>query len=193
MPRRTAPDISKESCRPLVGAQIRRLRIDRGMTLAEVANSTGLNVGYLSQVETDKASPSLETLASIAGALEVPLTWFFADSSFPPLVVRGKDRKSRDSFGASVELVDGGIPRSLRIIEASLTHGGKTTLHSHPGEEHHVVLSGRVRLAQGNFSVELGPGDYLVWDATLPHTAEQIGDDPARVLIVTPGANPAPI
>ncbi len=52
--------------RPLVGAQIRRRRLERGLTLAGVAALTGLNVGYLSQLENDKASPSLETLAAPA-------------------------------------------------------------------------------------------------------------------------------
>ncbi|HEX2241469.1 MAG TPA: XRE family transcriptional regulator [Actinomycetota bacterium] len=177
----------RRKTRPKVGAQIRRLRTDRGVTLAEVAVETGLNVGYLSQVETDKASPSLETLAAIGRALDVPITWFFSEFIPPPFVVRGRDRRHKSSFGARVEIVDGGMPRSLRIVEASLPRGGRTPVHVHPGEEHHVVLSGRIRLSQGDHSVELGPGDYLVWDATLPHTAEQIGEEPARVLIITPG------
>ena len=173
--------------RPLVGCQIRRLRNDAGMTLAEIADATGLNVGYLSQVETDKASPSLETLSSVADALNVPLTWFFSDLVAPPVVVRKKDRKKRRALGTRIEVVDGGIPRSLRIIEATLPPGGKTPFHAHPGDEHHVVLEGRVRLTQGEHVVDLGPGDYLVWDATLPHAAEALGDEPASVMIITPG------
>ena len=66
--------------RPLVGSQIRRRRRDRGLTLARVAELTGLNIGYLSQVENDKASPSLETLAALAAALDVPIAWFLLDA-----------------------------------------------------------------------------------------------------------------
>src|SRR4051812_5819204 len=62
--------------RPLVGAQVKRLRRERELTLADVASRSGLNVGYLSQVENDKASPSLETLAALGTALNVPITWF---------------------------------------------------------------------------------------------------------------------
>ena len=173
--------------RPLVGAQIRRLRTDRRLTLATVAQKSGLNVGYLSQVETDKASPSLETLAAVADALEVPLTWFFSDLVPPPLVVRKNERECRTAFDAQVEVVDGGLPRSLRIVEATLPVGVRTQIHAHPGEEHHLVITGRVRLTQGDHSIELGPGDYLLWDATLPHAAEQIGDEPCRIVIVTAG------
>src|SRR5687768_15887358 len=78
--------------RPLVGSQIRRLRTDRGLTLTQVGQRTGLNVGYLSQVETDKASPSLETLATLAEAFDVPITWLLVDAAPQPRVVRRADR-----------------------------------------------------------------------------------------------------
>ena len=66
-----------------------------GLTLADVAERTGLNVGYLSQVENDKASPSLETLAALAEALEVPITWFLLDTSPAPRLVRRSERPQR--------------------------------------------------------------------------------------------------
>ena len=49
----------EERRRPAVGVQVKRWRTERGLTLANVADRTGLNVGYLSQIENDKASPSL--------------------------------------------------------------------------------------------------------------------------------------
>ena len=70
---------SSTRTRPSVGPQIRRLRQERGLTLAQVAERTGLNVGYLSQVENDKASPSLESLSALATAIDVPITWFLLD------------------------------------------------------------------------------------------------------------------
>ena len=79
--------------RPLVGAQIRRLRTDRGLTLAQVGELADLNVGYLSQVENDKASPSLETLAAIADVFEVPITWLLVDAAPAPRVVRRHERR----------------------------------------------------------------------------------------------------
>jgi transcriptional regulator with XRE-family HTH domain len=174
--------------RPLVGAQVRRLRLEQGLTLAQMGERTGLNVGYLSQVETDKASPSLETLAALADALDVPITWFLVDAAPPPRVVRRGDRRVLiGPDGARLEEVDGGFARSLRIVEGTLPPGATSALMSEAGEEHHLVLEGRVRLRQGDFVADLGPGDYLVWDGCLPHTAENIGATPARVLILTPG------
>jgi transcriptional regulator with XRE-family HTH domain len=174
--------------RPLVGARIRALRTDRGLTLSQVGASAGLNVGYLSQVETDKASPSLETLAALADALDVPITWLLIDVAPKPRVVRAGERRGQEEMpGLRTEEVDGGHARGLRIVEAIGQPGTRSTIMTDAGEEHHVVLAGRLRLKQGDFETELGPGDYLVWDGSFPHEAEVVGEEPARILIVTPG------
>ena len=143
-------------------------------------------MGYLSQIENDKASPSLEALAAIGEALVVPITWFLLDAIPPPRVVRASERRVLDGpGGARIEQVDGGVPRDLRIVLATAPPGEGTGLHAHSGDEHHIVLAGRMRLRQADFEAELGPGDYLLWDATVPHTAETIGDEPAIVLLIS--------
>jgi transcriptional regulator with XRE-family HTH domain len=172
----------------MVGPQIRRRRRDRGLTLAGVADRTGLNVGYLSQVENDKASPSLETLASLAEALDVPIAWFLLEQSVAPRVVRAAERPQRTTSLGEGQLsqVDGGVARDLAIFEGVMPPGHRTGFHAHPGDEHHVILTGHVRITQGDAVVEAGPGDYVLLDGTLPHDAETIGDEPARLLIVYP-------
>jgi transcriptional regulator with XRE-family HTH domain len=173
--------------RPCVGPQIRRLRHERALTLAQVAQRTGLNVGYLSQVENDKASPSLETLAALASALDVPITWFLIDTVPPPRVVRAAERRTwRGPGGVAINEVDGGVARDLCIVSATSKPGERTGLHAHSGDEHHVVLAGRLRVYQGEHTVDLGPGDYLLWDGSIPHDSECLGPEPAEVLIITP-------
>lgn len=174
--------------RPLVGGRIRRRRTERGLTLSAVAGLTGLNVGYLSQVENDKASPSLETLAALAAALDVPIAWFLLDQSIGPRLVRASERPRRRVTGtrSAMTQVDGGVARDVAIFEAEMPPGLRTGFHAHPGDEHHIVLSGRIRIIQGETTVEAGAGDYVLLDGTLPHDAESIGDEPARLLIVYP-------
>ena len=174
--------------RPLVGAQIRRRRRERNLTLAAIAERTGLNIGYLSQVENDKASPSLETLAALADALDVPIAWFLLEQSVGPRVVRAVERpRQRLPRGAgTMSQVDGGIARDVAIFEGTMPVGFRTGFHAHPGDEHHILMSGRVRLTQGDTVVEAGPGDYVLLDGTLPHDAETIGDEPAHLIIVYP-------
>jgi transcriptional regulator with XRE-family HTH domain len=174
--------------RPQVGGQVRRRRRDRGLTLSQVSEATGLNVGYLSQVENDKASPSLETLAALADALDVPIAWFLLEQSVAPRVVRASERPRRRmprTQGAMTQ-VDGGIAREVAIFEGVMPPGSRTGFHAHPGDEHHVILSGHVRITQGDSVVEAGPGYYVLLDGTLPHDAASIGSEPARLLIVYP-------
>lgn len=175
-----------ERPRPLVGCNVRRWRKERGLTLAQVAVGSGLNVGYLSQIENEKASPSLESLAALAAAIDVPITWFLLDQAEPPRVVRATEcRRWEGPGGGHIEEVDGGRSRDVYIVRATMESGQRTGLHAHAGDEHHVVLAGRMRLSQGEHTIDLGPGDYLAWDATIPHDAATIGEEPAVVLIIS--------
>ncbi len=169
---------------PAVGRQVRRWRTDRGLTLARLAGASGLNIGYLSQIENDKASPSLACLSSLATALDVPIAWFLVDESAEPEVVRHADRRWRTSAAGRASRVDGRGSSDIAIVEIEAIPGQPTGLHTHPGDEHHYVTAGRFRMTQGDHVVELGPGDYLRWDGLVPHDAEAIGDEPASMLIV---------
>jgi transcriptional regulator with XRE-family HTH domain len=172
--------------RPLVGGQVRRWRRERGLTLAQVAARSGLNVGYLSQIENDKASPSLEALGALGAALEVPVAWFLMADVPPPRLVRAGERQRWvGPGGVRVERVDGGLSRDLSIVEARADPGFATGAHAHRGDEHHVILEGRYRMTQGDHVLELGPGDYVLWDGTVPHDAQVIGDEEGRILIIT--------
>jgi transcriptional regulator with XRE-family HTH domain len=170
-----------------VGREARRWRRDRGLTLAQVGERSGLNVGYLSQIENDKAVPSLEALAAIAAALEVPPAWLLVDGSAPPRIVRAGDRPRSDGpTGVSATEVDGGTSRDLRIIEVVAPPGSSTGIHAHQGDEHHIILAGRFRMTQGEHVAEVGPGDYLAWDPTIPHDVECLGPEEGRMLMVYP-------
>ena len=171
--------------KPAVGAQVHRWRAERGLTLAAVAQKTGLNIGYLSQIENDKAQPSLTCLATLAGALEVPIAWFLIEDTAPPTVVRRADRPTEVMELGRLERVDGGLARGISILETYAEPGARTGAHAHAGDEHHVVLSGTFRMTQGDHVVEAGPGDYVRWDGTVPHDAEVIGDEPGSMIIIS--------
>lgn len=97
---------TEERRRPAVGAQVKRWRTERGLTLAAVAERSGLNVGYLSQIENDKASPSLTCLASLGDALDVPIAWFLIGDAPAPVVVRANERPITLTDLGRVEHVD---------------------------------------------------------------------------------------
>jgi mannose-6-phosphate isomerase-like protein (cupin superfamily) len=182
-----APTHGTTPRRPQVGREVRHWRHVRERTLADVGERSGLNVGYLSQIENDKALPSLDALMAIGDALDIPVAWLLIDSTHEPRVVRAADRPELAAIGGSEATeVDAGTSPDLSIIEVATPPGGKTGVHAHAGHEHHVVLSGRWRMTQGEHVVELGPGDYLAWDPSVPHDVENIGPDTGRLLIIYP-------
>jgi transcriptional regulator with XRE-family HTH domain len=166
---------------PAVGAEVRRWRTERGLTLANVAERANLNIGYLSQIENDKASPSLACLNAISDALDVPIAWFFLGDVPPPIVVRANERPTTTTELGRIEAVDGGTGRDVSMVEVTAGRvGERVGAHAHAGDEHHLVLRGRFRLRQGDHVVEVGPGDYLRWDGAIPHDGEVAGIDPQR-------------
>jgi mannose-6-phosphate isomerase-like protein (cupin superfamily) len=64
--------------------------------------------------------------------------------------------------------------------------GSSTGAHAHNGDEHHVILTGRFRMTQGDHTFVLGPGDYLAWDPTVPHDVENISQEQGKMLIIYP-------
>lgn len=173
--------------RPDVGGEVRRWRQTRALTLAQVGERSGLNVGYMSQIENGKAVPSLDALVAIAAALDVPVAWLLLDSAPAPRVVRASERPRRAGLkGGSMEEVDGGTARDVRILEATVPPGASTGVHAHTGDEHHVILAGRWRMSQGDHVIEAGPGDYVAWDPTIPHDVECLGPEVGRMLVIYP-------
>jgi transcriptional regulator with XRE-family HTH domain len=169
---------------PAVGRQVRRWRTERGLTLARVAEAAGLNVGYLSQIENDKASPSLACLSALSGALDVPIAWFLVDEAQAPEITRAADRRWRELPSGRASRVDARGSSDVAIVEIHVEPGHGTGVHTHPGDEHHLITRGHFRMTQGPHVTELGPGDYLRWDGLIPHDAEAIGDEPASMLVI---------
>lgn len=64
-----------------LGADLRALRKSRGLTLQQLSDVLGRSVGWLSQVERDISSPSIEELRSLAKALDVPISLFFGQTT----------------------------------------------------------------------------------------------------------------
>lgn len=166
------------------------------MTIEQLASKTGLSKPYISQVETGKASPSLQTLEKLATALAVPMSSLFVDPEVACEVIRQSDRQV-----VVVGTLDGPTQKRVEILSApnrqlemlvveipvGNTAGGAS--HSHDGEEAHWLLDGRLRVTHGGRTLIIEAGDSFHWDATVPHRVENIGDRPARLVVarIPPG------
>ncbi len=170
-----------------IGSRLREARQQRGMTIQELASVTNLSKGFLSQVENDKASPSLDTLERIAQAVDVPLAYILLPNERRMHVLRAADRPAYryGEAGLRVEVLSPLPQRGLAVQQVELPPGAASgdTDHFHAGEECHIVLSGTVRAEQGNESVMLHAGDSLYWDGSIPHRVVNTGTEPARLMI----------
>ena len=172
-----------------VGERIRATRTGLGLTVGALAERTGLSKGLISQIENEKTSPSLATLAKIAEGLEVPVAYLVLKQEERIQVVR-RDQRSVYQFGSDqirVEMLTGTGPRSLKAVLVEMPPGTSTGSdgHAHAGEEFHLVVEGRVEAQQAGESVILEAGDTFHWKGCTPHRVVNVGEGVARVLAVS--------
>ncbi|WP_274918069.1 helix-turn-helix domain-containing protein [Streptomyces sp. WZ-12] len=168
-----------------IGQFLRRERLERGITLEKLAEKTGLSRSYLSNVERDVNSPTINTLRTIVDALGTTLSRLFhAIDRERRVVTRPDDR---------VELTRAGV-EGVRYALLNPKHGGKLDLmrlevapgassgsnpHSHGGEEVGLLLSGELDYWVDGVHYRLQPGDCVSFDSSLPHRYSNPGDIPA--------------
>jgi transcriptional regulator with XRE-family HTH domain len=75
-----------------IGETIRSYRLEKNMSQGDIEKRTGLLRCYLSRVENGHTIPSLDTLAKIAGAMEMPLGQFFTDGPVDNGVTKARPR-----------------------------------------------------------------------------------------------------
>lgn len=174
-----------------LGTRIRQTRTQKGITLQELSERSGLSKGFICQLENDKASPSLQALERLSTGLGVPIAVLFLSSEEKVHVVRASDRQGYTvgGEGLMVQLLSA-AGRNLKMIMMEIAPGASTggDNHAHEGEECHLVIEGTVKYSQGDESTVLQPGDSLHWNGYIPHRLENCGEAPAKVLCVTSGA-----
>jgi transcriptional regulator with XRE-family HTH domain len=177
-----------------LGKRIRDLRFRRGLTVQQLAEASGLSKGFISQVENDRTSPSLATLRDLARALQTSIAFLVVEDDHKPHLVRERERPrfhfgggNGDGGGASVEILSAQPKRNLEMLLAHLPVGASTK-GERPYQQGEVCLlcvEGRVRFSTGDHAVELEAGDSCHYDGRAPHTLENCGSVPARILIAS--------
>jgi transcriptional regulator with XRE-family HTH domain len=171
-----------------IGEGIRRDRLRRGLTLAQLATQVNLTVSALSQIERGASDPSLNSLRRIAQAFDVPMFQFLVGTSPREIVVR-RDRRIRLTFPnreLEYELVSADTSGEFEVLALALSPGGTTGAQagSHASEECAVVLSGRVVAEVAGQEYDLGPGDSIKIHRELPHKFSNPNDEEAELLII---------
>jgi transcriptional regulator with XRE-family HTH domain len=176
-----------------VGTQLRALRQAVSMTTSELAQAAGLSIAMLSKIENGQTSPSLATLQSLATALNVPMTAFFAryDRKFDATYVKKGhglviDRRGTRA-GHRYELLGHSLRSPLKIEPFLITLDASSDSYpvfQHAGYEFIYMLAGEVTYRHADRSYVLKPGDSLFFDAEAPHGPEELRRLPARYISV---------
>jgi transcriptional regulator with XRE-family HTH domain len=175
---------------------IRQLRSDRGLTLKQVSDVTGLSKGLLSKIENCIVSPPIGTLCKIAGALEVPIAQFFdmdgldAGAVFFPKSKRKTVVGRRTYLNYEYQLlVHGRGTREMNPMIVLINGKNyKFGLQEHPGEQFIFVLDGSMDYVVGDRSYSLEPEDCIYHDARLPHGPKLSHNQKVRYLVVHSGS-----
>jgi transcriptional regulator with XRE-family HTH domain len=182
----------------VLGERVRQLRKARGLTLKDLGVAAGLSHGFLSQVERDRARPSMSTLGDIAAALGISAAALVSHTSSgvarhvhgdeaptifvgpSPDAVTVRALTSRDALMKVTEIA-GSFPRSERM--------------AHPGEEVVYVVEGEVEVEVAGGTFLLSAGDVLSFDCSVEHTYRAIGTIPPRFLVIAadPGQYASPV
>ena len=173
------------------GEKVRALRMQRGLTLADLAEKTQRSISLLSQIETDNISPSFSSMQTIADALEVPLAqdnftgtcsrrggfYHISESERKVLITQG---------GVQHQLLSRGLPLSFEFNVVEVPPGASTGdyLYSHEGEECGLLLEGELVVESGRQVHHLKPGDSITMKSSLPHKLSNPGKQAARAVWV---------
>ncbi|WP_431043452.1 helix-turn-helix domain-containing protein [Streptomyces sp. P1-3] len=162
-----------------VGLRLRELREARGLSLSEVARRSKIGKGTLSELESGRRNPTLETLYAVTTALEVPLsTALHAPALRAEISGRAVDAVLTERFEDTAAITE-----TYRVrIRAGARQ--ESAAHTPGTTEHIVILSGTARVGELSAPVLIGPGGHGSWLADVPHLYQAPSADVEALLVV---------
>jgi len=168
------------------GQRFRRLRLHRGLSLAQVARATHVSVGFLSALERGQMHSSVATLGRLARFYKASMMSLFDTNGETQHLVRPQQREILEtSPGVRMELLAGGNtamePHLFRIKPGR----GSGESYAHEGEEFLYVLRGEVEIWLNKQEHHvLKPGDSLYFESSTPHRWKNSGRSETWILWV---------
>ena len=178
----TAPIDTQQSA----GQRFRRLRLKRGLSLAQVARATKVSVGFLSALERGQMRSSVATLQRIARFYKSNILSMFETNGEAPSLVRPSQRKVLETSPmVRMELLAWGNTAMEPHLFRVKPGGGSGESYAHEGEEFLHVLRGEFEIWLHNRGhYRLKSGDSLYFESSTPHRWKNPGRNEAWILWV---------
>jgi transcriptional regulator with XRE-family HTH domain len=169
------PDVLAE-----VGPRLRRLRLQRDVTLTALAAQTGISKSTLSRLESGQRKPSLELLLPLAQAHHLPLDELVGAPRIgdPRVRLRPRTRNGRLVYPLTQQ------SSGLAVWKVVIPPERERKLRTHAGYEWLYVLAGEMQLIIGEHDITMRPGEVAEFDTRLPHWFGPTGDGPVEILSV---------
>ncbi|RQU23685.1 XRE family transcriptional regulator [Burkholderia cenocepacia] len=192
--RRPAADAASQppaATPPRVGEQIQRLRNERKLTLDDLSRAAGVSKSMLSEIERDKANPTIAVAWRLTNALGITLDELFSQPKAPETIrvdgphdiptLAGHDGRYQLRVWGPIDLAG-----KFEWYELTLPGGGALVSNAHePGtREHLTVLQGAMEIEAAAASRRLKAGDTARYPADEPHAIRNPGKAEARALLI---------
>ena len=163
-----------------VGRRLRGIREQRGLTLVQAAEETGISKSTLSRLENGQRRPTLELLLPLAWTYRVPLDDLVGapDVGDPRIWLKPRRVKERTVVPLTSE---GSVQAWKILIPAALC---EPRLRSHEGTEWLYVLSGKLRVIVGDEDFVLGVGEAFEFDTGPPHWFGSTGEGSVEAISI---------
>jgi len=172
-----------------IGKKIRALRLGNGLTQEELANRLELTKGYISQLENNLTSPSMQTLFSILEVLGTDIHEFFSKEEEQTAVYKKEDFYVKENIELK-HMISWIVPNALKYemepIIIDLEPGGQSVIDDpHAGEEFGYVLEGQVTLVLNKKRHVIRKGETFYYQANKEHYLSNNSLQHAKVLWIS--------
>ena len=175
-----------------IGLIIKQHREGLGISMRSLAKKIGLSASFLSQVESGKTYPSLQSLKKIADALHTTIGIILGEkgSITSTTVLREKERKSLKNIGKGVVLQflssldkNNRMEPCIQRLNAHSISGNPP--FQHYGQEFVYVLEGDIEITLGNDTHEMKKGECIYFDSDIQHYFKNTCEESAEILIIS--------
>lgn len=184
-----SPDASSDLT-PVVGANLRRLRMKRGLSLERLSRASSVSRAMLGQIELGQSTPTINVLWKIARALGVPFSALISNRPIGGTTVmpasRAKVLTSHDGAFSSRALFPFDEPRTVEFYELRLAPLSVEQADAHPPGtlENLVVTAGTLEMTVGAERHLLATGDAILFEADVPHQYRNPSDSELIMYLV---------
>jgi quercetin dioxygenase-like cupin family protein len=168
------------------GQRIKKLREDRKMSMADLAEKTGQPPEFIEKVESDSLTPPVSFLLQLSNALQIDPSNFLTEEE--KIQIDGKRQEGfvkRTQNYSYRTLTPGAADKHLRsfmvTIEPKEKH--KMVEYKHPGEEFIFVYKGELELTLGNKVIFLKQGETIHFDSETKHKLRNNSDDKCELIV----------